>query len=69
MTRIATPLYLPTPAEIAAECADIRAGWDAVTERHRRAVPDERVPARIHGADRNAAVVERETERLFRGNE
>ncbi len=32
--------YCPTPEEIQARCAEIRAGWNDVTERSRRAVPE-----------------------------
>jgi len=28
--------YMPTPEQIAAACADIRAGWDPYTEQQRR---------------------------------
>ncbi len=31
--------YCPTPEEIRAKCEEIRAGWNEVTERSRRAVP------------------------------
>lgn len=35
--RDGAPSYVPTPDEIAAKCAEIRAGWSAQTERSRRA--------------------------------
>lgn len=60
------PPYCPTEAEIAAACAEIRAGWTD-QEHESRCVTPGRVAWRPPGCDRNSEVVERPTMAGFQG--
>lgn len=55
----------PTPDEIAAETAAIRAEWTPDTERLRRAVKNP--PAIVLGVAENHEIVSRETREIFNG--